>query len=568
RLLTVSVLGTYDDMDHFRNSYSVVGADGLDGGLNPNVAKATRQLINNSHPELKDTFFNLRYEYLMPVGLQEGRSSEVASVIMAYSEILRYQNSREKFQPEESVAVTGTIENELTIGSVDKDGIKAKAEAAFFSWIKCLVVPASQRQKFVEEVDGLSKHYPKRELTIIGLEEPEAFFYDRRLSRYQKDSVTKHTAKRMWRNKFSVAGVAIICSLVFLIGWISYGPLDKNPVLGIFEGGKLKLYNTDEILITSLKVGDTNRLYREINNNNNTHPLVQFFDLDQDGINEVFWHQIRYDGISENNRLMAWSVTGDSLLWETGLTFNVNYPNKSEIIENQYTIREFLITNNSAGHPRIVANTSMLTYFPTLILMIDLFTGAIEKKYSHPGYFRDMDLLDVTGDETAEIIATGVNNAFRSAVISVLELDKLKGRAPSNEEYMVEGFEPANHLHYILVPKTIVGENHGASSRFNSGSAIDILPSDTLMNFYITDSQTPIDDSQYLPMIVLTMNQQFKPLGIGTDDRYDVLARRLYEEERIPIIPDFEYFEAFKDSLLYWDGENSEFKAISNSIEN
>jgi len=200
--------------------------------------------------------------------------------------------------------------------------------------------------------------------------------------------------------------------------------------------------------------------------------------------------------------------------------------------------------------------------------MIDVFTGAIEKKYSHPGYFRDMDLLDVTGDETAEIIATGVNNAFRSAVISVLELDKLKGRAPSNEEYMVEGFEPANHLHYILVPKTIVGENHGASSRFNSGSAIDILPSDTLMNFYITDSQTPIDDSQYLPMIVLTMNQQFKPLGIGTDDRYDVLARRLYEEERIPIIPDFEYFEAFKDSLLYWDGENSEFKAISNSIEN
>src|SRR6056297_3189055 len=47
RLLAVSVLGAADDVDHFRNSYSVVGADGLDGRLNPNVAKATRQLIKD-----------------------------------------------------------------------------------------------------------------------------------------------------------------------------------------------------------------------------------------------------------------------------------------------------------------------------------------------------------------------------------------------------------------------------------------------------------------------------------------------------------------------------------------
>ena len=60
------------------------------------------------------------------------------------------------------------------------------------------------------------------------------------------------------------------------------------------------------------------------------------------------------------------------------------------------------------------------------------------------------------------------------------------------------------------------------------------------------------------------MNSEFEPVGIGTDDRYDVLANQLYEEGEIPFVPGFEYFEAFKDSLMYWDGETGEFQNSSN----
>lgn len=51
------------------------------------------------------------------------------------------------------------------------------------------------------------------------------------------------------------------------------------------------------------------------------------------------------------------------------------------------------------------------------------------------------------------------------------------------------------------------------------------------------------------------MNNQLRPEGIGTDDQYDVIARQLYEKGEIPFVTGYEYFEAFKDSLLCWNFE-------------
>jgi hypothetical protein len=45
------------------------------------------------------------------------------------------------------------------------------------------------------------------------------------------------------------------------------------------------------------------------------------------------------------------------------------------------------------------------------------------------------------------------------------------------------------------------------------------------------------------------------PAGFGTSDQYDIMVRKLHQEGKIPFIPDYDYFESFKDSLLYWDGK-------------
>ena len=40
--------------------------------------------------------------------------------------------------------------------------------------------------------------------------------------------------------------------------------------------------------------------------------------------------------------------------------------------------------------------------------------------------------------------------------------------------------------------------------------------------------------------------------SIISSDDYDVTARNLYEEGHIPFIPDYEYWEGFRDSVLVW----------------
>lgn len=55
--------------------------------------------------------------------------------------------------------------------------------------------------------------------------------------------------------------------------------------------------------------------------------------------------------------------------------------------------------------------------------------------------------------------------------------------------------------------------------------------------------------------LLYMFDYNFRLQSIGTHSYYDLWAKNLYEEGRIPFEPDHEYFEAFKDSLLYWDGE-------------
>jgi hypothetical protein len=55
--------------------------------------------------------------------------------------------------------------------------------------------------------------------------------------------------------------------------------------------------------------------------------------------------------------------------------------------------------------------------------------------------------------------------------------------------------------------------------------------------------------------VIFYFNRDLKPVGIGTNDLYDITARDLYRRGEISIEPDFGYFESLQDSILYWNGE-------------
>ncbi|WP_340106297.1 hypothetical protein [Rhodohalobacter sp. 8-1] len=160
-----------------------------------------------------------------------------------------------------------------------------------------------------------------------------------------------------------------------------------------------------------------------------------------------------------------------------------------------------------------------------------------------------------------EIIATGVNNAFLNAVIAFLKLDSVQGHTPTSDDYVVSGFKPAEHHQYIKIPRTIIRQNYSSANRYNFGERIAIL-SECQFNVTIADGQVSLSEDGDFPSIVTTINNQFLPVRIGTDDQYYITARQLYGKSEIPFVPRFDYFEAFKDSLLYWDAESEDFEKL------
>ncbi len=57
------------------------------------------------------------------------------------------------------------------------------------------------------------------------------------------------------------------------------------------------------------------------------------------------------------------------------------------------------------------------------------------------------------------------------------------------------------------------------------------------------------------PMMIYTFDDRLKIVSIGSSDLWDILAREYFEEGILSYEPGIEYLTAFKDSLLWWDGE-------------
>jgi len=551
RKLTATVLSEKEEKDSFRNSYSVAGAEAVDAGIRREVIEATRHLISESHPEMQQRYFNLQFEYALPLGMHIGRSSELACSLLAYSAILDAVNSRERFIPKPRVAVTGRLEEASGVAPISNEGIAAKARAAFFSWADTLVVPEQQKNRFLEQLAILQEQYPSRKLTLIGLEEPKAFFYDRRISDHNIDSRTKHLAKQAWQQKFSLTGAAIIVVLMAVIGRLWYGPLDRNPVTGVFEGQMLKLYNRSGAEIMSREVGTGRQSYSPQNGSGDRKPQVQLYDISGDGINELFWYQVSNRPELTHNTLRAWSVTGDSLIWELPLNFELNFPRKNSIVNNEYHIDEFHITDNRDGDPIMVVNANLHSFFPTIVFTADAQDGEVKQQYVHVGHFYDLTLADLDKDGVKEIVGTGVNNALWMASLAVLDLGSLQGHGPLEGDYIVEDFKRADELHYILVPKTVVGQYYNPVQKMSYGDRIRFNEGEQLLYVRLKDAGAVDFPGLGGAFIIIYFNTEMKVEGIGTEDRYDILARKLYQENKIPFEPDYEYFEAFKDSLVY-----------------
>ncbi|MDZ7291439.1 MAG: hypothetical protein ONB44_07645 [candidate division KSB1 bacterium] len=569
RRITVSILGqSPNGRDEIHADVAVFGADTDVTAITKVPVAAARRLFTEKYPALAKTFFTGQVVFEATHALHEGNSANLAIAALFYCAALQHTDQREQFRLASTVTLTGDLNEAGEVLPVDGKTLATKVKAAFFSWVECLVVPKSQLREAESAAQELTRQYPHRQLTIIGVGHLREIFYDRRLTKRECAGMAKHLARKAWRKKFTVGGLATTVFLVLVIGKLLYGPIDKNPVSGEFVEESLLIKNKYGEQIDEIRVGPAT--VRRAKGAANDYELwglhyVTFFDVDGDGMNEVFWVQWDDEKTKQPGKICCKSVKEDTLRWSIALRRALDFPRKPDI-KSDYFYPHYIAAGDFDGDGRgeLFVNSSQ-DFFPALVLKLEAKTGKELGHYVHVGQLGSMKLADLDNDGITEVLLCGVNNAFRKACLVVLDPRFISGHSPLAGDYVLAGYPAGLEKAYILIPRTIVGEAFSEDSKNNIALAIFLQQASRNFFLLIRDasSRNPPLNTKLVDLYGY-FGFDLRVQSFGTHDDYDLMAEKLFREGRISRMPDYAYFEEYKKTMMYWNGEGWQKEPVMN----
>lgn len=555
RKITLRESGESSARDSIIRHYPVVGAEPVSNLENPAITSWGRKKAEEKNPVLKNRFYNTRLHFEINSAGHLGESASMAVSAMWYTFLLEKGDLRGRYTLAGDAAMTGDVNENGVILPVDPDGFERKTEAVFFSWANLFAVPAVQLQEFDRCLKKLKLSYPDRNLTLIGIENLDGIFYDRRLSDYILESRFKHTLKKFKKEKFKVVGIPVIVILLLVIARLMHGPIDRNPVEIEYSGSSMILKNSVGSVVKTIESDPSTVSYQEISFQKGIFPLSQLIDINGDGINDLIYvNRADYDR-NDVPMLKAYSIQNDSLLWEKILTFNYDYPRQSAQFESAIRVNEIGVLRNN-GTPKLIVNAVSRMYFYSIMFGIDLLTGEVEKEYIHPGRIDDIIITDFVGDGSDEILFSGVNNAYWNGFFSSMNYDSMNGYASAATiDYTPNIPEKAKEEMYMLFPKTLVANFFKPVYKYNNARRINFDPTNDLVLVIVQEGQQRFINNEIPIQLIFYIDNDFRVNGIGTYDSYDIFVRDLYEKSEIPFLPNYDYFESLQDSIQYWNGE-------------
>jgi hypothetical protein len=485
----------------------------------------------------------------------EGQSLQAGLAAVIFTELLRLYQHKEEYALKDDVAITGRIDKLGNLLPVDESGLKLKVEACYFSHIRYLIVPKEQEALCRTHCSRLTAQCgnSSSSLEVIGISNLEELFYNRKFTDSRRISVAKQTIRKVWNLRRPIAAVVFVV-LFLIIGKMLYGPLDKNPVDYSADGEILSLKNkygevVDKIFIGNSSVKNINIIIKDGLGNK----LVSLLDINGDKINEVIYAQAYQDASDKVSRVFCKDIIKDTILW------NVKVERKFKFPHHPYVNSEvFSIGNIGAGdydndnRSEIYVSAGHSRYFPGLLIKLDALIGEKLAEYINIGHCSSMEFVDIDSDGVSEVILGGVNNSYDMAAVAILDSRFIEGHSPISKNYDIEEIKPGLEKAYILIPRTIVGNNYRYEYRHNNVQQIQ--KSDRSINIAISDCPYPTDDKK--PAIYyVQLNFDLSVKDIGTGNVYDLLSRQLYAEGKLKQRVDVKYFNEYKKEILYWDGE-------------
>lgn len=172
------------------------------------------------------------------------------------------------------------------------------------------------------------------------------------------------------------------------------------------------------------------------------------------------------------------------------------------------------------GTRRIVLTVHHSPRFPNQVAVLS-HQGVVLGEYWHSGHLGLMELADLDGDGTPEILMAGISNGYKAATLLVLDPRNLGGASyEENADYQLQGFGPGREKARILFPRTCISrrfQQYGEAGQLTvQGDSIEVRV-----------SEKPTGPGQFPALVLYHLNRKLELTDVVVADGFKAIHREL-----------------------------------------
>lgn len=240
-----------------------------------------------------------------------------------------------------------------------------------------------------------------------------------------------------------------------------------------------------------------------------------FGDLDGDGKTELLFIQHAVNRADVGAPLYCFSQDG-KVRWQFIAGRSVR--NRTETFSNVYFTSRFVVSRTG----KVIVGSSHVHSYPFQIAILDS-GGRLLGEYWHSGHLTYLQLADLEGDGTEEILAAGVNNAYGQATLVVLDRVDGASQGPPGSPLQLEDFGPSHEKAVVFFPRSCLTEKFEPYNR-----AVNLTVNDDLIEVQVSQVH-----HEHGPYTIYQLNRKLEVVGLIVSDSFHNRHKELEAEGKL-----------------------------------
>ena len=510
--------------------------------------RAARSLLAHHAPRLLRKTFTGTFNLNDGDGHHSGTSAGLAMALLTFCEMTRFAEERRTYRLNRNCVLTGAVDRAGRVLPVDAETFAAKVDAVFFSGAELMVVPNDQSALAMTRIADLQQTYPNRSLDVRGVSTVADAWADRRIIQTYRPSLGIHLAHRFWRRKWLVALVLLSLVLGGALGIWSERRVDPMPFRWSWDENSYLVLNKDgNVLFRRPYSPDIPPLQKTVSQ----YSTASLLDVTSDGVPDFVWVEPRDYRSGKPGLLLVWNGTTGDIIQHDVFDVSLPYPEDISILHGRMSPRGLIVDDLDAdGRPEAYV-TATHTYYPGVLMKVDVLSGDVLATYHHSGTLQAFILMDLHDDGHPELILGGTNNAFDQAIIVVLDPQQIEGFGPSAGTYQPGTGPTSNELLYLRLPISEIGRFYPNSFPVIHG--FRDVPLDSLIYAHDFETQLITGNGRIQEGgLLLYFDREFRLVSVGTNDAYDMAWQDAASKGLNPAALDNSFKIGFMQGVERW----------------